>query len=410
MSKAKGKDHKGFRRATLVTAGLAAVMACGPQGWEEEKALGKGEHGTAQQAVTTCSTKTTINGYVTWAHFMNPTAPCKPDANGFDRNITDEFIRLVQSVPAGGTIRGNISSISSDAVARELLAAQNRGVKVYITGSGQLASQTGGEMTYLNQLTNKKWCYSSVGPTYGCIGNTADGAAHTKAFTFSSVTLPDAPTQLVSNVTWFGSMNFTYLNWSQNAVTVYGDTVLYDGMTKILSDMYTGVYRGTNYYDSSIPRGYVNAASANIYASPEQEYDIIVSRINDVTPDAYCRVRVLQASVKDSRLEVVDQLVKLKQGGCRVEVAAETVEPTALGRLKGAGIPVRQYNVHDKVFIIYGKYGTVYQYKVYTGSHNLSGHANDARDEIFVAMTDNRALHDAFYFHWLDAYNNGTPL
>jgi len=38
MSKAKGKDHKGFRRATLVTASLAAVMACGPQGREEDAA------------------------------------------------------------------------------------------------------------------------------------------------------------------------------------------------------------------------------------------------------------------------------------------------------------------------------------------------------------------------------------
>jgi phosphatidylserine/phosphatidylglycerophosphate/cardiolipin synthase-like enzyme len=42
---------------------------------------------------------------------------------------------------------------------------------------------------------------------------------------------------------------------------------------------------------------------------------------------------------------------------------------------KRANIPVRKLPIHDKVFIVDGKYGDAYEHLVYTGSHNLSGSA-----------------------------------
>jgi hypothetical protein len=44
--------------------------------------------------------------------------------------------------------------------------------------------------------------------------------------------------------------------------------------------------------------------------------DIVVNRLDDITPDSACRVRVMEASVRDGRLDVVDQIIKLKNGGC----------------------------------------------------------------------------------------------
>ena len=118
----------------------------------------------------------------------------------------------------------------------------------------------------------------------------------------------------------------------------------------------------------------------------------------------------MHASIRDSRLDVVDRLVTMKKGGCAITVVADTVEPTALSRLKGAGIPVRHHAIHDKVFVVKSK-GT---YRVYTGSPNLSGSSAHNYDEIFVKhAAENDAAHpvyDIYVTHFADAYESATPL
>jgi hypothetical protein len=70
--------------------------------------------------------------------------------------------------------------------------------------------------------------------------------------------------------------------------------------------------------------------------------------------------------------------------------------------------------IHDKVFIVYGKYGVGYQYRVYTGSHNLSGSSAHKYDEIFVKLAPELGIthpvYDEFVTHFSDAYDVGTPL
>jgi hypothetical protein len=156
------------------------------------------------------------------------------------------------------------------------------------------------------------------------------------------------------------------------------------------------------------------ATSADVYASPEADTDLVVNRLNDVTPDANCRVRVLQASIRDSRLDVVNLLVRMKQGGCQVTVVADTIEPEARATLRAAGIPMREALIHDKTFIVYGKFGASYAYRVYSGSHNLSGSANRRYDEIFVKLApetgETHPVYDAYIAHFDDAYASGTPV
>jgi len=142
--------------------------------------------------------------------------------------------------------------------------------------------------------------------------------------------------------------------------------------------------------------------------------DLVVNRLDDITPDASCRIRVMQASVRDSRLDVVTQLAKLKRGGCQIWVVSDTVEPAALSALRAAGIPVRHMPIHDKSFLVYAKFGSAYQYRVYSGSQNLSGSAAHEYDEIFVKLAPETSathpIYDAYYTHFNDAYNAGTPL
>ncbi len=122
----------------------------------------------------------------------------------------------------------------------------------------------------------------------------------------------------------------------------------------------------------------------------------------------------MQASVRDSRLDVVAQLVRMKRGGCKVWVVSDTVEPDALAALHAASIPVHHMPIHDKSFIVYGKFGSTYQYRIYTGSQNLSGSAAHKFDEIFVKLAPETGathpIYDAYFTHFNDAYNNGPAI
>jgi phosphatidylserine/phosphatidylglycerophosphate/cardiolipin synthase-like enzyme len=361
-----------------------------------------------------CVAHAPLAGYSTWFFFTRPDRPCRGTAgSGVDMNAVDELTRLIGTVPAGGRIDGHIFSISIDAVAKALLDAQTRGVDVRMSMDGAVAASTDTAKTnYLDKLTKKVYCTHSN--NNACIA-TADGAiSHTKLFTFSTATAPDGVVS--SNVVWFGSANQTYASGTRlynNTVTVYGEASLYTQLRTYLDELYAQ-RRFADYYDPDSGRGHLLAAAADIYVSPEVQTDLVVNRLDDITPDANCRVRVMQASVRDSRLDVVSRLASMKRGGCQIWVVSDTVEPLALAALKSAGIPVRHMPIHDKSFIVYGKFGTTYQYRVYSGSQNLSGSAAHKYDEIFVKLAPETGtthpIYDAYYTHFNDAYNVGTPL
>ena len=361
-----------------------------------------------------CTAKATLGGVPAWIHFARPHKPCSGTAgSGRDRHIIDELIRLIGSVPIGGRIDAHIYNISIDGVAKALLDAQTRGVAVWLSTDKQIAASTDTAKTlYLDKLVNKVYCNASNNSA--CIG-TADGAiSHSKLWVFSTATTPDGVK--ANNVVWIGSANQTYgsgTDLSNNAVTIYGDVSLYSKLRGYLDDLYKQRRNG-NYYDSASGRGYMLSTASDVYASPDAETDIIINRLNDMTPDATCEVRVMQASVRDSRINVVDLLVKMKKAGCKVYVLADTVEPKALAALKGASIPVRHHLIHDKSFVIYGKYGTSNAYRVYTGSHNLSISANTKYDEIFAKLApESGATHpvyDAYYTHFGDVWAVASAL
>lgn len=359
-----------------------------------------------------CIAHVSLAGYSTWLYFTRPDKPCKGDV-GTDMNAVDELTRLIGTVPAGGRIDGHIYSISIDAVAKALLDAQTRGVDVRISTDGGVADSTDTAKTsYLDKLSHKVYCKHSNNTS--CISTADDAISHTKLFVFSKATSPDGTAS--SNVVWLGSANQTYASGARlynNTVTIYGDASLYTQLQGYLGDLYAQK-RYADYYDPDTGRGHFLASSADVYASPEASTDLVVHRLDDFTPDTACRVRVMQASIRDSRMEVVDQIVKMKKGGCQVWVVADTVEPDALKALKGASIPVHHMPIHDKAFLVYAKAGTAYEYRVFTGSHNLSGGSAHRYDEIFVKLArevgTTHPVYDAYFTHFNDAYNTGAAL
>lgn len=361
-----------------------------------------------------CTAKATLGGHPAWFFFTRPDRPCTGTAgSGLDQHALVELVRLIDSVPAGGRIDGHIFSITVDGVAKALLDAQSRGVAVWISTDGAVAASTDTAKTlYLDKLVHKVYCTSANNTA--CISTIDDAISHTKLFVFSTATAPDGAT--ANDVVWFGSANQTYASGERlynNTVTIYGDADLYAKLHAYLDDLYAK-RRRTDYYDSASGRGYLLTDSADVYVSPEAETDLVVNRLNDLSPGAGCEVRVIQASIRDSRIDVVNQIIAMKRGGCTVSVVADTVEPAALAALKGAGITPRHMPIHDKSFIVKGTFGSATAYRVYSGSHNLSGGSAHRFDEIFVKLAPEtevaHPVYDAYVAHFTDAYAAGTPL
>jgi phosphatidylserine/phosphatidylglycerophosphate/cardiolipin synthase-like enzyme len=357
-----------------------------------------------------CTAKANVAGHPAWFFFARPDKPCTGKAgSGLDSHAVDELVRLIASAPAGARIDGHIFSISVDSVAKALLDAEKRGVEVWLSTDGAVATSTDPAKTqYLDQLTHKVYCASANRTS--CISTADKAISHTKLFTFSQATAPDG--MAADDVVWFGSANQTYASGERlynNTVQIYGDADLYGKLRAYLDDLYAQRTQ-SDYYDPTSGRGHLLTTSADVYVSPEQQTDLVVNRLDDITPGPGCEVRVIQASIRDSRLPVVQSLVALKNGGCSVRVVAATVEPLALGLLKGADIDVRKKPIHDKSFVVHASFAGVDQFRVYTGSHNLSGGSAHSYDEIFVKLAPEtdaaHPIYDAYTQHFGDAFDD----
>lgn len=416
-----------MRTLSLLLA-LAATAACAAPGdptvedqpTEDDTAIDEDEVPTPPPSdepialAPGCTARATLAGFPTWFFFVRPDRPCSGEpGTGVDHHAINELTRLIDSVPAGGRIDGHIFNITIDSVGKALLDAQTRGVDVRISTDGQLATSNDSvKSLYLDKLAGIVYCTSAS--NRACVSNATDAISHTKLFVFSHATAPDDAES--DDVVWFGSANQTVASGMKlynNTVTIYGDTALYLAMQDYLDDLRLKT-RAADYYDPSSGRGHLLTASADVYVSPEAQTDLVVNRLDDVTPDATCKLHVMQASIRDSRMDVVNRIIAMKRGGCQTMIVADTVEPQALAALKAAKIAVREAPIHDKVFLVYGKYGSGYQYRVYTGSHNLSGSANRKYDEIFVKLAPETGathpIYDEYVTHFDDAYGIGSAL
>jgi hypothetical protein len=201
-----------------------------------------------------------------------------------------------------------------------------------------------------------------------------------------------------------------------NSVTIYGWQAVFDDLGRYLDDMYHQVqYR--QYYDVASGRGYYPHHPATFYASPSPDVDLVLSQLNALTPDPACVIRLMQTFINDSRMAVVNKIVDLANRGCHVYIATDKIQADAFTALRGAGIPIRHQRIHDKVITVHGNYSGTYQYRVYTGSHNLGCTANDTNEELFVRLDPEpvgdaslRPVYNAYYDHFYDAFDTGENL
>lgn len=357
-----------------------------------------------------------IGGVRLEAHFTDMRAGATQDLS-----ILNHLIYLIDNAPAGATIRTAIHNISANTVQAALQRAKDRGVSVYVVLSGnhhpgdpEDDGDTSPEdlQAYLDGGSGARFRWCVNGGTYtgagwdGCIAKASSAIMHSKLLLISRTR--DATGVTRDYVTWFGSANMTYAtgaNTYNNTVTVYGDRTLYDNFvgeywTKLWNKT---AYASNDYYDSATGRGYFGGLVANlqVYASPEQQTDLVYNRLTYIDPDTSCAIRVAENMFNDTRNNVAELLVAKKRQGCWVSVAVGTIGSQSLATLRNAGIAVRRINTHDKFILVKGKYAgsTATRRIVFTGSHNLSHSANYLNDELFVKLEDD-TIYAGFRYSW----------
>jgi hypothetical protein len=197
---------------------------------------------------------------------------------------------------------------------------------------------------------------------------------------------------------------------ANNAIAVYGDEVLHDGLRTGLWDlMWSGTHvAGNDFYDCATGRGVVLSSPAlrtKVFCSPQQTSDLWVGRLASVVVDPGTDVVLVHARFTDDRLPVADELVRIARQGGRVRVLAgddpDFLGPEVARRLTEAGVELRRGNTHDKLGLLHSRHGVSRRPRkvVLSGSHNLNHDANYVNDEILVKTFDDDLYDDVLAAH-----------
>jgi hypothetical protein len=439
-----GRGVRVLAASAVVTAVVVGMVSGAPPGPRAPE---------AQAASTTV----TLGSVEAEATFTNPTAGPNPGNVVPDRSILDQLVRLIHNTPDYGSIWMAIYHLSDSQVMRELEAAADRHVNVHLvhdhTDGGanavDLANHPGVDNTWCDHggtydTTKNAWTHGT-----GCLSSWAGdwtqpqpdgGIMHAKFAVFSQTTDPSGVAK--PWVTWFGSANETAssgTNTYNNTVTVYGDETLAKGFADPAdagsSSPHSLWYQmhqekfwpGNDFYAAGQGIGYFSSSASKItvYASPEQDTDLVANRLSYIDPDSTCQVRFMENDIHHNsgvRDDLFAQLQRLDAGGCSMYAVAANVDHDARCALyhdhitthqdetgnppAAAGLP-NQVSVHDKTIIVYAKYAgsTANRYIVFTGSHNLTKSALRYNDETFVKIDDSQPLYKAFYDHFGAAYS-----
>jgi phosphatidylserine/phosphatidylglycerophosphate/cardiolipin synthase-like enzyme len=339
-----------------------------------------------------------------------------------DPTIENEILRYVAGVPAGGSIRVAMYYWNRNNVADALVAAQARGVKVYVVSDGNV--------DYVPSLTRLEGKIEKlvrcVRPSMGtaCIGTASYSTQHNKLFLLSSSVLSGVEHEEVAIVS---SQNLTWgeLTQHENALIFEGDSPLFAFYAAYFDDL-LNQRANADYYNASDGKGGLRGviasseSGASVYLSPRQsstgtltaeaKTDTVALELARMTKfETGCFVRAIQSDIKPERQAVLDQLLRIAALGCEVRIVYDDVAPAVLSTLGFAAgsTPVsnltgKHYNipvtvgtspytvtVHSKYFLMKGFIdGKAAQVRTYSGTQNWLISALRANDENLVKLSE----------------------
>ena len=322
--------------------------------------------------------------------------------------IKNKLLAYVNGAVAGSEIRGHITTISHSEITNALKAAYQRGVAVYLVhdGSGmRVPSSEYPEGYALEQFfgTRHRWCgwglyYSEY---TSCVSSIYGATHHIKNWYFSN-TIVDGKRRRYS--TWVTSYNLTKTSDKQfnDAFVVNDNYELYAAYVKSFVRFYQQA-RSSDFYNVA-GRGHHVIPSANTeisyapqttspghadYHPTNDQVAMALSRIDAYEPG--CTLAVANLTISETRWAILDELVRIRALGCKVQVAYSQIALGALFQLWVTGIELRlaqKPQIHSKMMLYKGRYdGEPGRTFVWGGSHNWTMNSLRKRDEVFVAIS-----------------------
>jgi phosphatidylserine/phosphatidylglycerophosphate/cardiolipin synthase-like enzyme len=342
--------------------------------------------------------------------------------------IVTQVEQAIDHAPKGSTIRIANYLFDLPDPAKKLILAQRRGVHVQLLiDDNPMSAQTLRVRKALG--TNKKHGSFVTRCKNGCMSS-QPGVMHAKFFLFSQSGVSTKVSMISSANLYTGNSG---TSWN-NHHTIVGNPVIYNALNRYFDDMIQDKDR-PNYFRTT------TSGNTTLFFYPQ----IASAGTNKVVPLAALRqvrcrgaskgygdakgrtvVRVEQWGWSVKRLDVANQLVKLEDQGCNVQVILNNfktgtairralLRSTSHGKVKvyNAGIDTNGNGVHDKymhhkVIMVNGVWaGSTRAKVVYTGSANFTGLATATNNEIIMRVKS-VATYNAYAANFIYIRENWT--
>ncbi|MCX5411583.1 phospholipase D-like domain-containing protein [Streptomyces sp. NBC_00059] len=347
-----------------------------------------------------------------------PTTPVfnKPTGTAAEQQaILTQVRSVIANADSGSVLRLAMYHLWDEEVAADLGAAKARGVSVKVVlDESTLDYPSSYDLlkSSLGTSTSAASWVALCAKGRSCLSTEATGINHNKFLLASSVgggAQKNVVVQLTSNLT-----PSNYKRYWNSAVTVAGNTALYDGYVDYFTRLPAQNRTAWSYT-------YGNAGDYKYYFFPRAGSDATTDTVVNAMDNITCRwtdsagtarrTTVHAAMLKITRQAVADKLRALAGQGCLVDLVYSETDSGTWSALHGvSGITNRCYQhdddgdggaktpnriVHSKNWMVDGMYADTVQKVMFTGSHNWSGPALRNNDEAMLRITT-PAVFDAF--------------
>jgi phosphatidylserine/phosphatidylglycerophosphate/cardiolipin synthase-like enzyme len=345
------------------------------------------------------------------------------------KTIVNHIIGLIDNTPSKESISVGLYSFDDKNVAKSLIRASKRGVKVqialdrygehYKTHKKRIDKGNYENKAVVNMLKDNidklTRCKDEKNKTIqSCISKKKNSIQHQKYFLFSDTANPKNHKKM-ENVVLITSSNMTktaQLNQWNDAFISYGDKRGWYSPWLHHFSFQLNQTANKSYYNPKKKSGYIKSKETGYEAhfSPSSSKDIFESILQKVkgNSDNECSLLVNQAYFTNYRKKVVNQLTRIKKRGCTVRVLVSKVAifgKKIKKKLDKAGIEyhymlnTKKYT-HHKFILYQGDYdGKKNQQIVWLGSHNLTDDANRINDEVVVKVSEHH-IFNAYKKHF----------
>jgi phosphatidylserine/phosphatidylglycerophosphate/cardiolipin synthase-like enzyme len=313
-----------------------------------------------------------------------------PRGDGEDR-IVKHLVEMIHGAKKGSSIVAAAMVFEDRRIIDALLNASRSGIRVTVIydAANDDADRL---LEKLKEAGNGSRAVVCTGDSSNaCIGS---GRMHSKFFLFSE-------TLGAKNVVSVGTANLNDESAKNSFNSWYTETNnegLYKYYGGYVEDL-LAENRDNNYYDHRKPREFEGIKA---YFYPRDDGgDTFVNTFRAVKCDGGTKIRI--ANYSFSRKAVAEELLRLAEAGCEIEIIVAKFHETACKMLVGHknvrawGFGFLQPYVHGKNLMIQGHYsGAANQRVVWTGSHNLNTNSLRLNDETVLRIMNRPSAYASF--------------